>query len=273
MKPEYKKNPLGKPVIHPSVYSPDYLFPIPRAESRNKLGIDSNPPFTGADIWNIYEISWLNPKGKPLIAIGNISFPSTTENIIESKSAKLYLNSFSQTKFPSAEAVASAMEKDFSMVANGDVSVSLVLPSQFHLLEFVEPYGVCLDDQDIETDQYRLDPGFLTSGEKKTEERLYSNLLKTNCPVTGQPDWATVIIDYAGRKTDHKGLLRYIISFREHTGFHEDCVERIFTDISKQCNPDKLSVYARFTRRGGIDINPFRSDSGAFFDNHRFARQ
>ncbi len=268
-----KKSPLGKPVRHLSEYSPEHLFPIPRAESRNNLGIASKPPFIGADIWNVYEISWLNPKGKPLVVIGKICFPSTTENIIESKSAKLYLNSFNQTKFPSVKAVASVMEKDFSMIANGDISVSLVLPCQFHMLEFAEPYGVCLDDQDIETDQYCLDPGFLTSGGNKTEERLYSNLLKTNCPVTGQPDWATIIIDYAGRKIDQEGLLRYFISFREHAGFHEDCAERIFMDISKQCNPDKLSVYARFTRRGGIDINPFRSDSDAVFDNHRFARQ
>lgn len=270
---EFENIPLGKPVRHLQEYNPEHLFPIPRTEARNELGILSEPPFTGVDIWNAYEISWLDPKGKPLIAIGQFCFPLVTENIIESKSLKLYLNSFNQTRFPSVRAVISVMTKDFSMTAKGEVSVSLIMPGQFHMFEFAEPCGICLDDQDIEIDQYQPDSGFLTSEREMAEEKLYSNLLRTNCPVTGQPDWATVIIDYAGRKIDHEGLLRYFVSFREYAGFHENCAEQIFMDISKQCKPEKLSVYARFTRRGGIDINPFRSDSEAVPGNCRFARQ
>jgi len=268
-----KDIPLGKPVSHFGQYHPEHLFPVPRIEARKELGIGAKAPFTGVDLWNAYEISWLDSRGKPRVAMGKICFPASTENIIESKSLKLYLNSFNQTRFRSAEAVASAMEKDLSRTAKGRVSVSLIFPDRFHLSEFTEPGGICVDEQDIEIDQYRVDPSFLRSGGERVEERLFSDLLRTNCPVTGQPDWATVIIDYAGPKIDREGLLRYIVSYREHTGFHENCVERMFVDISGRCSPEKLSVYARFTRRGGIDINPFRSSFDATPDPRRLARQ
>lgn len=269
---DYSESPLGKSVDHFTEYFPKHLFPIPRKDERKKSGTGS-AFFFGEDVWNAYEISWLDSKGKPRIAIGTFRFPATTENIVESKSVKLYLNSFNQTRFPSTESVAAAMEKDLSEAAKGSVSVSLAGPEKFREFVFVEPGGVCIDELDIEIDQYRPEPGFLKSGGEKTEERLYSNLLRTNCPVTGQPDWATVVVDYRGQEIDRAGLLRYLASFREHSDFHENCVERMFVDILKRCKPAMLAVHARFTRRGGIDINPYRSNFEATPQNFRLARQ
>lgn len=253
--------PLGKPAVYSGKYNPEHLFPIPREEARKEIGIKAPLPFEGADIWNAWEISWLDPGGKPQIAIGKFIFPAYTENILESKSVKLYLNSFNQTVFDSAAEVMIAMEKDFTAAAKGKVSVSLATPDRFSEIRLHVPEGLCLDDLDIGTDRYEPDPDLLTLGNRTVRETLHSNLFKANCPVTGQPDWATIIIDYAGRQIDHKGLLRYFVSFREHAGFHENCVERIFADISAGCSPERLTVHAGFARRGGISINPFRSDS------------
>jgi len=267
--------PLGKEVSYTSVYSPELLFPVPRALGRKSLGLDGKVPFIGQDIWNAYEVSWLEPGGKPRIGIAEIVFAIDSLNIIESKSLKLYLNSFNQTCFSSPEQVVETIEKDLQRVAGGEVSVKLKLPAAFGDFSFKEPGGLCIDDLEVEADSYSRDTSFLTCGQTTVEECVYSNLLRSNCPVTGQPDWATVIIHYSGQRMSHSGLLRYIISFREHIGFHENCVEQIFVDLMDQCQPDKLSVYARFTRRGGIDINPFRSTDNfsAVAENMRTARQ
>ena len=265
--------PLGKKVTHSRRYDPGHLFPIPRSKARESLGIGRNLPFFGVDIWNAYEVSWLDPKGKPRVAMGQIRFPADSENIIESKSLKLYLNSFNQTRFDSAEIVASVMESDLCRAAKGRISVSLTPLSGLSRPEFAEPEGICIDDLDIEIDRYRVDSGFLTSGKHRVEEGLYSNLLRTRCPVTGQPDWATIVIHYSGPGIDHAGLLRYIVSFREHADFHENCIERIFFDIWTHCKPENLTVYAGFTRRGGIEINPYRSSRPAAPENRRYVRQ
>ncbi len=255
------------------MYDPGQLFAVPRAEARSKLGFGDQLPFYGGDLWNAYEISWLDQKGKPCVAMAKILFPITSTHIIESKSLKLYLNSFNQTRFFSYREVDVLIKRDLCRVADGEVTLSLTLPSQFYLSKVTEPEGICLDDQDIQIDRYHRCPDYLISGEQRGRERLFSNLLRTNCPVTGQPDWATVVIDYTGRRIEHAGLLRYLVSFREHTGFHENCVEQIFMDITRYCNPEKLFVHACFTRRGGIDINPFRSSDVMVPDIARYTRQ
>lgn len=268
-----KSIPLGRSVCHSETYDPSHLFPVPRKESRKPLGLATALPFHGVDIWNAYELSWLNPKGKPCVALGEISFPCGSEHIVESKSLKLYLNSFNQTCFDAPETVAQTMQKDLSAAAGDPVAVTLLMPEEFARMKICPPQGECLDGLDLEMDTYKRDPGCLTTRSVKVEETLYSHLLRTNCPVTGQPDWATVIIDYSGKAIDHEGLLRYIVSFRQHTGFHENCVERIFMDLLNRCRPDRLSVNARFTRRGGLDINPCRSTDERGFSNTRLARQ
>lgn len=270
-----KNIPLGKQVSYPSSYKPELLFPVARRLNREKMGITGGLPFTGMDIWNAYEVSWLESGGKPQVGIAEIRFSLDTVNIIESKSFKLYLNSFNQTHFSSVEDVVQVIRQDLQKAAQGAVTVSLILPDEFHRCQMTEPGGFCIDDLDITTECYSHKPDFLSHGANWVEECLYSNLLRTNCPVTGQPDWATLIINYVGKEINQRGLLSYIISFREHTGFHENCVEQIFLDLMEYCTPEKLSVYARFTRRGGVDINPFRSTAGHFaiVDNGRLARQ
>lgn len=267
--------PLGKEVTYTSSYDPKLLFPVARNLNREKIGIKSILPFTGVDIWNAYEISWLEPGGKPQVGMAEIRFSVESVNIIESKSLKLYLNSFNQTHFPSPEKVVQVILRDLERVSEGPVTVSFTLPEEFQRCHFMEPEGVCIDDLDLKTDCYTPKPDFLTHGPIQVEECLYSNLLRSNCPVTGQPDWATLIISYAGKEISRSGLLRYIISFREHTGFHENCVEQIFLDLMERCTPAKLAVYARFTRRGGIDINPFRATPNHpdIVKNIRLARQ
>ncbi len=270
-----KNIPLGKEVTYISIYNPELLFPVARRLNREKIGIKGRLPFTGVDIWNAYEISWLETGGKPRVAMAEISFSLDSLNIIESKSLKLYCNSFNQTHFSSSEKVVEVMQQDLEKVSRGSVTVSLLLPDEFRRQRFLEPEGFCIDDLELNTDCYTRNPDLLTHGSNRVEEQLYSNLLRTNCPVTGQPDWATLIIKYAGRQIHRSGLLRYIISLREHTGFHENCVEEIFVDLMECCAPEKLAVYARFTRRGGIDINPFRSTPEDFgmVKNIRCARQ
>lgn len=268
-----KSIPLGETVTHSRTYNPEHLFPVRRSMARELIGIDGDLPFVGSDTWNAYEISWLDPKGKPVVAIGEIAFPCTTENIVESKSLKLYLNSFNQSVFDTPDSVASVIEKDLSECVNGEVTINLMIPSMFGNLQIQPPAGVCIDDLDLNVQHYHVDKSTLKTEEDEVVETLHSNLLRTNCPVTQQPDWATVIIEYKGKKIDRKGLLAYIVSYREHTGFHENCVESIFADILATCSPRSLSVYARFTRRGGIDINPFRSTHTAQYENTRLARQ
>ncbi|WP_323816279.1 NADPH-dependent 7-cyano-7-deazaguanine reductase QueF [Cellvibrio sp. NN19] len=259
-------NPLGQQTEYVSVYSPQLLFPISRAESRRSLGLGSELPFYGVDIWTGYELSWLDLKGKPVVAVAEFFIPCTSEFIVESKSFKLYLNSFNQTRLAGVDEVEFVIARDLSHVTHADVRVSIRLLSSSasaiaHLTDIAEVQGELLDELDVEIDTYHPAPELLTTEDSEVEECLVSHLLKTNCPVTGQPDWASVVIRYQGKKIQRESLLRYIISFREHQDFHEHCVERMFSDISRVCAPQSLSVYARYTRRGGLDINPFRSSS------------
>lgn len=265
---------LGQTTPYCSQYDPSLLFPIPRQEKRDELGIESNSlPFNGLDIWTAFEISWLNSKGKPVVRIAEFAFQASSPNLIESKSFKLYLNSFNGTRFDSEQDVIERMEKDLSE-ACGEVVVVDFKKMEGHELLFGELPGNNLDDLDIEIDNYQVDSSLLvTSDEEVDEETINSHLLKSNCLVTSQPDWGSVVIRYSGNKIDEESLLRYIISFREHNEFHEQCVERIFNDIMKVCRPVKLTVYARYVRRGGLDINPYRSNFEEEFDISRTQRQ
>ncbi|WDP89527.1 MAG: NADPH-dependent 7-cyano-7-deazaguanine reductase QueF [Desulfobacter sp.] len=275
MNPTEKRTiPLGTQVDHSPCYDPDHLFPVSRKEARDGLGISGTClPFTGSDIWNAYELSWLDKKGKPRVALGELAVPCSSENIVESKSLKLYLNSFNQTRFASEKEVAQTIEKDLNRCTGGQVRLTLYPLETGHPYRVAQPPGECIDHLDIETDKYEINPDFLKTKKKEITETLYSNLLRTNCPVTRQPDWATVSVNYTGPAMARQGLLKYIISFRLHTGFHENCVERIFTDIMDRCRPRALTVYARFTRRGGIDINPFRTNTEELPANTRLVRQ
>jgi 7-cyano-7-deazaguanine reductase len=270
-------SPLGKSAAYRTDYAPELLFPIPRQGKRDELMLQGTLPFFGVDIWNAYEVSWLNLRGKPQVAIARVTVSSDSPNIIESKSFKLYLNSFNQTRLASADALKSLLQDDLSAGFGAPVQIVLTLQEAFSTLEMGELDGLLLDRLDIEVDQYTPSPLLLKAAydEAPVEEKLVSHLLKSNCLVTGQPDWASVQIHYVGPQIEQEGLLRYLIGFREHNEFHEQCVERIFVDILRQCAPQKLAVYARYTRRGGLDINPWRSNftTGLRPPNLRCARQ
>lgn len=271
-------SPLGKPVSYRNEYAPELLFPISRQTKRDELGLTADTlPFVGVDLWNAYELSWLNPRGKPVVALGCFRVPASSPMLIESKSLKLYLNSLNQSRFESLAELQSVLVRDLSAAAGCEVDVSVVDLIDQPVRTFgLSAGGVLLDTLDIDIDQYEPAPGLLSAddGAEEVNETLYSNLLKSNCLVTGQPDWGSVVIRYQGAPVDHAGLLRYIVSFRNHDEFHEQCVERIFCDIWRQCQPKHLAVWARYTRRGGLDINPFRS-SGLYQppDNHSEIRQ
>lgn len=252
---------LGQATEYKSQYDASLLQGVPRSLNRDELKLnDTALPFFGCDLWNIYELSWLNNKGKPVVATGVVKVPYNSKNLIESKSFKLYLNSFNQTKFESTEAVQQRLITDLSACANKSVTVELNADMDSFEDKLGSFSGECLDNLDIEIDNYQLTPTIL-SGLCSTEnvtETLYSNLLKSNCLITSQPDWGSVEISYTGKKMDQEKLLRYFISFRQHNEFHEQCVERIYCDLMKFGDIDSLSVYARYTRRGGLDINPYR---------------
>jgi 7-cyano-7-deazaguanine reductase len=269
-----EKSPLGKTSTYISNYQRELLFPIPRKIKRDEIYVPAVLPFTGADIWNGFEISWLNAKGKPVVALGEFIFPCTSANIIESKSFKLYLNSFNNTSFESLEKVEAIMAQDLSEAAEADVTVKLFKLDEVTDIRLQSFAGVNLDDLDIRCDTYTVSPEFLTVENEKVSENLFSDLLKSNCLVTGQPDWGSVRIQYQGNKINREGLLKYIVSFRNHNEFHEQCVERIFMDIKELCQPESLTVEARYTRRGGLDINPYRSTDANFVpENIRSCRQ
>jgi 7-cyano-7-deazaguanine reductase len=253
---------LGKKTEYKSCYDATLLQAVPRSLNRNELELsENNLPFYGVDLWNIYELSWLNSKGKPVVATGVVKVPYDSKNLIESKSFKLYLNSFNQTKFVSADAVQKVLTADLSHCADKAVSVEL----NTDLDNFIDKLGTftgqCLDGLDIEIDNYQLNADYLQDlcSQEQITETLYSHLLKSNCLITSQPDWASIEISYTGKKLDREKLLRYLISFRQHNEFHEQCVERIYCDIMKFGQIDSLCVYARYTRRGGLDINPLRA--------------
>jgi len=255
-------SPLGKSAAYRSDYAPELLFPIARQGKRDELKLTGTLPFFGADIWNAYEVSWLNMRGKPQVAIATFTAPADSPNIIESKSFKLYLNSFNQTRLANEDALLALLREDVSGGFGAPVQVTLTLPDQFEKLKMGELEGLSLDRLDLEIDSYAPAPDILKANfhEAPVEEKLVSHLLKSNCLVTGQPDWASVQIHYVGPQIDQESLLRYLIGFREHNEFHEQCVERIFVDIMRACKPQKLAVYARYTRRGGLDINPWRTN-------------
>ncbi|HJD55690.1 MAG TPA: NADPH-dependent 7-cyano-7-deazaguanine reductase QueF [Rickettsia endosymbiont of Pyrocoelia pectoralis] len=266
---------LGKNSTYKDSYDKTLLFKIPRSNNRNELGIDNNKLFFyGVDVWNAYELSWLNTKGKPCVAIGIFYVPADSDNIVESKSFKLYLNSFNNYVVDSIEELEKIILEDLSNAVNAKVSGKL-LPIDTKI-KFGEPSGINIDDLDIECDKYGPpDSSLIEHEDILTEEELNSNLLKSNCLVTGQPDWGTIVIKYKGKKLKHDSILKYLVSFRNCNEFAEQCAERIFTDITKAISPEFLSIYIVYTRRGGIDICPYRSTDSNYIlpSNTRLIRQ
>lgn len=254
--------PLGRDSAYPEQYDAGLLYPIPRAANRAPLGIEEGAlPFEGEDEWHAFEVSWLNSRGKPIVAIARFRLPASSPNLIESKSWKLYLNSFNQTRFYSREQVMETLANDLAVAAGAEVSVELFDVDAAELAPQQLP-GECVDELDIAVSDYTPSSAHLVVGEEVVEETLHSHLLKSNCPVTGQPDWGSVLIRYKGPKLDREGLLRYLIGFRQHQDFHEHCVEHIFTDLMTQAKPTQLLVLARYVRRGGLDISPWRATPG-----------
>ena len=253
--------PLGKTTTYPDRYSPELLFALPRSDSRERLGIGPDLPFDGVDIWTAWELTWLSPAGMPQVATASIRVPAGSPNIVESKSLKLYLGSFAMSRHEDELAVRAVLEADIGACVGSDIDVS-VEPLRIHAGETTrELPGTSLDDRSIDCDAFEVDASLLTCDpDAPADEELHSDLLRSLCPVTNQPDTGSILIRYAGPGIDHDGLLRYIVSYRRHSDFHENCVERMFVDIQERCRPERLSVYARYQRRGGIDINPFRSN-------------
>ena len=280
---------LGKQTDYSEQYDPSLLQGVPRSLSRDDIKLPSVLPFKGLDIWNAYELSWLNSKGKPEVAILQCDVPINSPNLIESKSFKLYLNSFNQTRIESQQILLDKLQHDLSSCAGASVSLHLTLASHFANMSIGDlPASTStnkvdlqhdnfpttlLDQLDISVDDYSLLPTTLQTYSDATSETLVSHLLKSNCLITNQPDWGSVMIRYSGPRIDHENLLKYLISFRQHNEFHEQCVERIYFDILQMCQPAQLTVYARYTRRGGLDINPFRSNFENPYENVRLARQ
>ncbi len=267
---------LGKESPYCHQYDPKLLFPIPRQQKRDELGIAADQlPFHGVDVWTAYEVSWLNEQGKPEARMARFTFDAASPNLIESKSFKLYLNSFNGSHFGSEEDVIRHLEIDLSKASGSPVLAELFSLNEPQTLIAHPQHAKCLDDLPIEVSHYQVEPKLLQAQPHLPQvgERLYSHLLKSNCLVTGQPDWGSVVIEYEGAPIRHDSLLAYIVSFREHNEFHEQCVERIFTDLMQYCNPKKLLVYARYVRRGGLDINPYRANFEVKFDLSRFVRQ
>ena len=268
-------SPLGRTTVYADRYDASLLFPIPRQAKRDEIGVTEPLPFHGEDVWNAYELSWLDARGKPVVALAEFRVPASSPNIIESKSFKLYLNGFSQERVADPAALIATMTRDLSAAAGATIEVTLTdAQARGHAVTDLD--GTLVDAQAIDIDDYGPpQANYLTTDANRpvVEEALVSNLLRSNCPVTGQPDWGSVQIRYRGAPIDQAGLLRYLVSFRNHNEFHEQCVERIFVDVMQRCRPEHLSVYARYTRRGGLDINPYRSSGTERPDNPRGARQ
>lgn len=263
---------LGKEVAYPTEYDAGILLPIARSLGRASLAtplrndstlMTSALLFEGWDMWRGYELSWLDPRGLPRVAILKAWFPHDSTHIIESKSFKLYLNSLNHTRFADVKSLERLITADLSERAGAPVRVAIVSPEQFVNERISEPADICIDNQSIDIEIYQPDAKLLRCDpEQIKSESLFSRLLKSNCPVTGQPDWASLHIQYTGPAIAHDALLRYVVSYRQHEGFHEQCVEQIFCDLMRHCQPTELSVYARYTRRGGMDINPWRATPG-----------
>ena len=263
---------LGAETHYPESYDPDLLVSIPRSAGRSELVIPC--VMHGVDVWTGYELSWLNSRGKPRVAIAEFSISSDSEFIVESKSFKLYLNSLNQYRIDSTEQLVALMTRDLSRGFGGPVAITLYSVDEYARRGVSTLLGECLDDLDVACDHYQTDGDLLRADSAEiTREQLYSHLLKSNCPVTGQPDWASVVIEYSGGRIDREGLLKYLVSFRQHQDFHENCVETLFCELIRRCRPDSLTVYARYTRRGGLDINPYRSTAPLEVGFCRLARQ
>ncbi|WKN23524.1 NADPH-dependent 7-cyano-7-deazaguanine reductase QueF [Azotobacter vinelandii] len=276
MHPAAEDSPLGKSSEYLDTYTPSLLFPIPRAPKWAELGLAAeNLPYRGVDVWNCYELSWLLPSGKPVVAVGEFVIPADSPNIVESKSFKLYLNSLNQTVFADREVLRQTLARDLSAATGAPVAVRLRSLGEVQEQGVAALPGQCIDELDVTIGRYgqpsaellRCDPA------RRVEQVLHSHLLKSNCPVTGQPDWGSLVVDYHGPALDPASLLAYVVSFRQHADFHEQCVERIFLDLLRLLEPGRLTVYARYVRRGGLDINPWRSTGAVVADNRRLARQ
>jgi 7-cyano-7-deazaguanine reductase len=271
------ESPLGRKSAYPTHYAPEVLYPIARTDSRRALGIDERElPFRGEDVWTAYDLSWLTPGGKPAAAIATLCVPAASPRLVESKSLKLYLDSLAMTRFGDDQAVAAAIAADLSKACGAPVAVALApasVPSQPGDERSGFP-GACIDDIVVNCDRWQVDPSLLAvAGDETVSETLHSHLLRSLCPVTGQPDIGSILVRYRGPQMDHGALLRYLVSYRAHSDFHENCIERIFLDIKGHCVPSRLSVYGRYNRRGGLDINPFRSDSEDEAPKLRLPRQ
>ena len=276
MHPAAEHSPLGKSSEYISTYTPSLLFPIPRAAKWAELGLNAETlPYKGVDFWTCFELSWLLPSGKPVVAIGEFCFAADSPNIVESKSFKLYLNSLNQTVFADQPSLVATLQADLSEASGKPVSVRVRSLDEVQADGVGVLPGVCIDDLEITVSDYEQPrPELLACDESRiVEESVYSHLLKSNCPVTSQPDWGTVVVEYRGAALDHASLLAYLVSFRQHSDFHEQCVERIFLDLQRLLKPETLTVYARYVRRGGLDINPYRSTETVEFQNVRLVRQ
>lgn len=262
LRDELRAAPLGHATGYPDTYDPALLFPVPRAPQRQELGLTDALPFTGADVWTAFELTWLDPRGKPAIAIGAFEVPLGSPAIVESKSVKLYLGSFAQSRFADDRAVRATIERDLSAAVGAAVRLDLVAPPAFAQLRMAELPGTSVDDLVLDIDRYEVDPALLAASGPVVAEALRTDLFRSVCPITAQPDYASVAVAYRGPRIDRAALLRYFVSYRLHAGFHEHCVERMFVDIAAACRCESLTVHARFTRRGGIDINPFRTNAG-----------
>ncbi|MEE9452306.1 MAG: NADPH-dependent 7-cyano-7-deazaguanine reductase QueF [Gammaproteobacteria bacterium] len=267
----FDPGPLGKNTHYCNEYDPTLLHAIARVDMRPET--PTAVPFFGVDIINAYELSWLDPLGKPKIAMANLTIPCDSTYLIESKSLKLYLNSLQQTQFQDIVHVEKTLNKDISATVDAPINIKLTPAHAFHQSTLQEFDGSCLDELELAIDHYHVEPAYLQTHSTQAEETVYSRLLRSNCPITNRPDWASVQIYYCGPQIDHAGLLKYIISYRLDSGFHEACIERIYNDIQTHCQPQKLSVYGRYTRRGGIDINPFRASWQTTPANIRLAQQ
>jgi 7-cyano-7-deazaguanine reductase len=266
--------PLGRNVPCPDQYTPDLLFAVPRADQRAAIGLGDDLPFQGVDIWNAWELTWLDPRGMPRVAAAEIRIPADSPRLVESKSLKLYLSSFAMTPFSAEDDVAKTVRQDLGRCAGADVTVRLQPAGATEPGKVATMPGRCLDDLRIDCNPGGVDASLLgAAGDSVVSEQLHSHLLRSICPVTAQPDTGSILVDYEGPEIDRPGLIRYIVSFRQHADFHEACVERMFVDILRQCSPAKLTVYARFQRRGGIDINPYRSNTAGEAENLRLWRQ
>ena len=249
--------PLGHATGYPDAYAPALLYGLARAPQRQALGIGDALPFDGADVWTAYDLTWLDPRGRPHVGIATIEVPAASPRIVESKSMKLYLGSFAQTRFDDTAQVVATIERDLGVATGAGVGATVLRDARIEAMA-----GESIDEADVSIDRYEVDASLLRAGGDIVSEALRSDLFRSVCPVTGQPDYASIGISYRGPRIDRAALLRYIVSYRMHAGFHEHCAERIFVDLAARCGCESLTVHARFTRRGGLDINPFRTNAG-----------